>query len=61
MGQAQGLAPLALKCQNDSMKEDYIEDLIREKISKEIKYLELPPEWKPNDVIRYIVAKIERK
>jgi hypothetical protein len=43
------------------MKEDYIEDLIREKISKEIKYLELPPEWKPNDVIRYIVAKIERK
>lgn len=43
------------------MKEDYIEDLIREKISREIKYLELPPEWKPNEVLQYIVNKIERK
>jgi hypothetical protein len=38
---------------------DYIEDLIREKIADEIRYLELPPEWRPNEVIRYIVRKIE--
>ena len=40
---------------------DYIEDAIREKIAKEIKELELPPEWRPYEVIRYIVGKIERK
>lgn len=39
---------------------DYIEDFIREKIIMEIKNLELPPEWTPNDVIRYIVKKIDR-
>jgi hypothetical protein len=39
---------------------DYIEDFIREKIIKEIKNLELPPEWTPNDVINYIVKKIDR-
>jgi hypothetical protein len=39
---------------------DYIEDIIREKIANEIKYLELPPEWRPNEVIRYIVRKIEK-
>jgi len=39
---------------------DYIEDLLREKIANEIKYLELPPEWRPNEVIRYIVRKIEK-
>jgi hypothetical protein len=39
---------------------DYIEDLVREKIANEIKYLELPPEWRPNEVIRYIVRKIEK-
>jgi hypothetical protein len=39
---------------------DYIEDFIREKIIEEIKYLELPSEWTPNDVIRYIVRKIDR-
>jgi hypothetical protein len=38
---------------------DYIEDLIREKIADQIRYLELPPEWRPNEVIRYIVRKIE--
>jgi hypothetical protein len=38
---------------------DYIEDLIREKIADEIRYLELPPEWRPNEVIRYLVRKIE--
>ena len=39
---------------------DYIEDLVREKIADEIRYLELPPEWRPNEVIRYIVGKIEK-
>jgi hypothetical protein len=39
---------------------DYIEDLVREKIANEIKYLELPPEWRPNEVIRYIVRIIEK-
>jgi hypothetical protein len=40
---------------------DYIEDRIREKIADEIRYLELPPEWRPNHVIQYIVSKIERR
>ena len=40
---------------------DYIEDQIREKIADEIRYLELPYEWKPNDVLKYIVRKIEKK
>ena len=40
---------------------EYIEDAIREKIAAEIKYLELPQEWKPSDVISYIVRKIERQ
>ena len=40
---------------------DYIEDLIREKIVKEIKYLELPNEWNPEQVINYIIRKIDRK
>ena len=39
---------------------DYIEDLLREKIADEIRYLELPPEWRPSEVIRYIVRKIEK-
>ena len=38
---------------------DYITDYIRAKIADEIRYLELPPEWRPNEVIRYIVRKIE--
>jgi len=38
---------------------DYIEDLVRKKILDEIRYLELPPEWRPYEVIRYIVRKIE--
>ena len=40
---------------------DYIEDQIREKIADEIRYLELPYEWKPTDVLSYIVRKIEKK
>lgn len=39
---------------------DYIEDQIRENILKEIKYLELPHEWKPNEVINYIYNKLSR-
>ena len=40
---------------------DYIEDMIREKILNEIKYLELPYEWKPQEVIDYIVRKISKE
>jgi hypothetical protein len=39
---------------------DYIEDLVRKNILNEIRYLELPPEWRPNEVIRYIVRIIEK-
>ena len=38
---------------------DYITDHIRAKIADEIRYLELPPEWRPSEVIRYIVRIIE--
>ena len=34
---------------------DYIQDIMREKIADEIRYLELPHEWKPNEVLAYIV------
>ena len=39
---------------------DYIEDLVREKIADEIRYLELPPKWRTDQVIEYIVRKIEK-
>jgi hypothetical protein len=39
---------------------EYIEDQIRDKILEEIKYLELPYEWKPQEVINYIVNKLSR-
>jgi hypothetical protein len=39
---------------------DYIEDFVREKIANEIRHLELPHEWKPNEVLNYIVRKIEK-
>ena len=39
---------------------DYIEDLIRSKIINEIRDLELPPEWRPYQVIRYIVRMIDK-
>lgn len=38
---------------------DYVQDLVRQKIADEIKYLELPPDWRPYEVIRYIVRIIE--
>jgi len=37
-----------------------LEDHLRAKIADEIRYLELPPEWRPYEVIRYIVRKIEK-
>jgi hypothetical protein len=37
-----------------------IEEHIRRNIAKEISGLEFPPEWRPNEVIRYIVRKIEK-
>jgi hypothetical protein len=47
----------------DIIKKDYpqlFEDHIRTSIVKDISELELPPEWTPNDVIRYIVGRIEK-
>lgn len=38
---------------------DYVLDLVRQKLADEIRYLELPPEWKPQEVIGYIVRIIE--
>ena len=39
---------------------DYIQDHIRDSIIKEIKDLELPYEWKPSEVINYIVRMIDK-
>lgn len=39
---------------------DYIKDKLRQQIADEIRYLELPPDWRPYEVIRYIVRKIEK-
>jgi hypothetical protein len=39
---------------------DYIQDKIRKDIADEIRYLELPPEWRPYEVIRHIVRIIEK-
>ncbi len=36
------------------------EDHIKRNIVQDISKLELPSEWKPNDVIRYIVGRIEK-
>jgi len=38
---------------------DYVQDIVRQKLADEIKYLELPPDWRPYEVIRYIVRIIE--
>ena len=37
-----------------------MQDIVRQKIADEIRYLELPPDWRPYEVIRYIVRQIER-
>lgn len=36
-----------------------VEENVRSKIAKELSNLELPPEWRPSEVIRYIARKIE--
>jgi len=43
------------------MVEDYIQDKVRRDIIKEINNLELPEEWKPQQVIDYITRKIDKK
>lgn len=40
--------------------EEYQDEKIRRQISSEIKGLELPPEWRPHEVIRYIIKIIEK-
>ena len=40
--------------------QDYLDEKHRKEIADEIRYLELPPEWRPHEVIRYIVRIIER-
>ena len=40
--------------------EEYLDGSHRKKIADEIRYLELPPEWRPSEVIRYIVRIIEK-
>jgi hypothetical protein len=39
----------------------YLDEKIKQEIADEIRYLELPPEWRPFEVIRYIVRIIEKK
>ena len=39
----------------------YLDENHRQKSADEIRYLELPPEWKPYEVIRYIVRIIEKQ
>jgi hypothetical protein len=39
---------------------EYIQEKIRKEILDEIRYLELPPEWRPYEVIKYIVRIIEK-
>ena len=41
--------------------EDYIQDKVRQDIIIEISNLELPYEWKPREVIAYIIRKIDKK
>jgi hypothetical protein len=51
------------KSQSGEFKADAflaIEDHLRINIAKEIRDLELPPEWRPSEVIRYIARKIEK-
>jgi hypothetical protein len=39
---------------------EYLDEKHRKTIADEIRYLELPPEWRPYEVIRYIVRIIEK-
>lgn len=42
------------------MVEDYIQDRVRQDIVKEIRNLELPEDWKTQQVIDYIIRKINK-
>lgn len=39
----------------------YLDERYRREVADEIRYLELPPEWSPSQVIEYIVRIIEKK
>jgi hypothetical protein len=41
--------------------EEYLDEKVRRDVIKEIGDLELPEEWKPQQVIDYIIRKINRK
>lgn len=41
--------------------EDYVQEKVRKDIIKEIGNLELPDNWKPQQVIDYIIRKIDKK
>jgi hypothetical protein len=41
--------------------EEYLDEKVRRDVIKEIGDLELPEEWKPHQVIDYIIRKINRK
>lgn len=43
------------------MVEDYIDNKIRRDVIKQISDLELPETWKPQQVIDYIIRKIDKK
>jgi hypothetical protein len=43
------------------MVEEYLQEKIRRDIIKEISNLELPKEWEPQQVIDYIIRKIQIK
>ena len=38
----------------------YLDEKVRKQIADEIRFLELPSEWRPFEVIRYIVRIIEK-
>lgn len=38
---------------------DYIDSKIRRDLANQIRNLELPPEWRPNEVIKYILRIVE--
>jgi hypothetical protein len=43
------------------MVEEYLQEKIRRDVIKEISNLEFPNEWNPQQVIDYIIRKIERQ
>lgn len=43
------------------MVEDYLQQKVRKDVINEINNLELPESWKPQQVIDYIIRKIEKE